>query len=240
MSRPDGRKNDELRPVEIIPGFQKHAEGSVLIKQGDTWVLCSASVEEQVPTFLQSDYRGWVTAEYSMLPRSTHTRSRRAQGGRAKEIQRLIGRALRAVVNTRALGPRTITIDCDVLQADAGTRVASITGSYVALRLAVRKLIASGIVSATENKVVRPVAAISVGIIDGEPRLDLSYREDSAAEVDMNVVMTPEGKLIEVQGTAERAVFSREQLNQMLDLAEAGITQLCAAQAAALEVATTS
>lgn len=238
MPRPDGRSNDSLRPVEIIPHFQKHAEGSALIKIGDTWVLCSASVENQTPPFLSDPTHGWVTAEYAMLPRSTHTRSRRSQGGRAKEIQRLIGRTLRAAVDMSALGPRTITVDCDVLQADGGTRVASITGGYVAVALAVRKLIAAGELPARaadeKSGVVQPLAAISVGIIDGEPRLDLAYSEDSGASVDMNVVMTGDGRLVEVQGTAEKEPFSRAQLGELLDLAAKGIEELCAAQRAIL------
>jgi len=237
MPRPDGRSADSLRPVEIIPHFQKHAEGSALIKIGDTWVLCSASVENQVPPFISEPNHGWVTAEYAMLPRSTHTRSRRSQGGRAKEIQRLIGRALRAAVDMRALGPRTITVDCDVLQADGGTRVASITGSYVAVALAVRKLIAAGQLSGTADRVVQPLAAISVGIVDGEPRLDLAYSEDSRAAVDMNVVMTGDGRLVEIQGTAEKEPFSRAQLGELLDLAARGIEELCAAQRAVLDEA---
>ena len=229
MSRPDGRKNDELRPVEIVPGFQRHPEGSVLIKTGHTWVLCAASVEDGTPPFVREG-KGWVTAEYAMLPRSTHTRSGRSPGGRGKEIQRLIGRALRAAVDTSKLGERTVTIDCDVLQADGGTRVASITGAWVALAMALRK------VGVSPDALGEPLAAVSVGIIDGEPRLDLPYEEDVAAEVDMNVVMTESGKLVEVQGTAERAVFDRKQLDRLLDLATAGVERLCAAQRAALEL----
>jgi ribonuclease PH len=235
MPRPDGRANHELRPVSIETGFQKYAEGSALVKTGDTWVLCAASIEETVPAFLAGRGVGWVTAEYAMLPRATHTRSGRAPGGRAKEIQRLIGRALRAGVDTAALGPRTLTVDCDVLQADGGTRVASITGAYVAVALAVRQLVSRGMLAPEAAVMREPVAAVSVGIVDGEARLDLPYAEDSRAEVDMNVVMTRGGKLIEVQGTAERDPFSRAQLDALLDLATAGITQLCAAQARALE-----
>jgi ribonuclease PH len=227
--RPDGRRADELRPLEMILGMQKHAEGSVLIKSGDTWVLCSASVEEKVPPFIDGKGIGWVTAEYGMLPRSTHTRTSRQGGGRAQEIQRLIGRALRGVVDRKALGPRTITLDCDVLLADGGTRTASITGAWVALSLAVRGLVARGLIA--EGAVAgEPVAAVSVGIVDGEPRLDLRYSEDSGAEVDMNVVMTESGKLIEIQGTAEGAPFSRADLDRMMDLAAGGIRTLCAAQ----------
>ena len=227
--RPDGRRADELRPLEMILGMQKHAEGSVLIKCGDTWVLCSASVEEKVPPFIEGKGIGWVTAEYGMLPRSTHTRTSRQGGGRAQEIQRLIGRALRGVVDRKALGPRTITLDCDVLLADGGTRTASITGAWVALSLAVRGLVARGLVAAGAV-VGEPVAAVSVGIVDGEPRLDLRYSEDAGAEVDMNVVMTESGKLIEIQGTAEGAPFSRGDLDRMMDLAAGGIRTLCAVQ----------
>lgn len=234
MPRPDGRANDQLRPIEIITGYQAHAEGSALIKTGNTWVLCAASVEEKVPPFLTGRGVGWVTAEYAMLPRATHTRSDRNPGGRGKEIQRLIGRALRATVDTRALGERTVTIDCDVLQADGGTRVASITGAYVALSLAMQTLSRNGLLPDPAAVLSEPVAAVSVGIIDGEARLDLPYEEDSKADVDMNVVMTAGGRLIEVQGTAERAPFSRAQLGEMLDLAERGIQALCAAQRAAI------
>jgi ribonuclease PH len=235
MPRPDGRANDELRPLSIETGFQKYAEGSALVRMGDTWVLCAASVEESVPPFLADRGVGWVTAEYAMLPRATHTRSGRAPGGRGKEIQRLIGRALRAAVDTRALGPRTITVDCDVLQADGGTRVASITGAWVAVSLAARALTARGLLAAGAPVMREPVAAISVGIVDGEPRLDLPYLEDSRAEVDMNVVMTRSGRLVEVQGTAERDPFSRQQLDALLDLAGLGIARLCEAQEKALE-----
>lgn len=236
MPRPDNRANNELRPIEIVCGFQKYAEGSALIKAGNTWVLCAASVANDPPPFV-AEGTGWVTAEYAMLPRATHTRSGRGGGGRAKEIQRLIGRSLRAAVDMKALGPRAITVDCDVLQADGGTRTAAITGGYVALALAVRTLVARGDLPAgAETKVLpHPVAAVSVGIIDGEPRLDLPYAEDAAAEVDMNVVMTGGGSIIEVQGTAERQTFSRAALDELLDLATAGIESLCAAQAAALE-----
>jgi len=237
MPRPDGRKNDELRAVEIVSGFQRHPEGSALIKTGHTWVLCAASVEDKVPAFVAGRGVGWLTAEYAMLPRATHTRSGREQGGRGKEIQRLIGRALRAAVDTKALGERTITIDCDVLQADGGTRVASITGAFVAVALAVAKLQRSGALRADAKVLREAVAAVSVGIVDGEVRLDLPYQEDAAAEVDMNVVMTESGRLIEVQGTAERAPFSRADLDRMLDLAAAGIRALCAAQHAAIAAA---
>jgi ribonuclease PH len=233
MPRPDGRATDELRPIAIETGFQKFAEGSALVKTGDTWVLCAASVEDSAPPFLPAGV-GWLTAEYSMLPRSTLTRTSRQQKGRAVEIQRLIGRALRAAVDTRALGSRTITVDCDVLQADGGTRVAAITGAYVAVALAVRALAARGVVPPDAPILREPVAAVSVGIVDGEPRLDLPYAEDAAADVDMNIVMTKSRRLIEVQGTAERESFSRTELNVLLDLAERGIARLCEAQEAAL------
>ena len=230
MSRPDGRKVDELRPVEIITGFQAHPEGSALIKTGNTWVLCAASVEDKVPPWFEGKGKGWVTAEYGMLPRSTHTRSGRNPGGRGKEIQRLIGRSLRAAVDMEKLGERTLTVDCDVLQADGGTRVASITGAWVAIALAVQKLERAGALPADSGVLHEPMAAVSVGIIDGEARLDLPYEEDANADVDMNIVMTASGKLVEVQGTAEREPFSRQELNRLLDLAAGGIAQLCAAQ----------
>jgi ribonuclease PH len=222
--RPDGRRPDQLRPLEIIPHYQKHAEGSALIKLGDTWVLCAASVEAGVPGFLRDKGQGWLTAEYAMLPRSTHTRSRRDPGGRGKEIQRLIGRSLRAAVDLAHLGERTIAVDCDVLQADGGTRVASITGAWVALALARDGAL-------PDMRALRPpVCAVSVGVVDGEVVLDLPYVEDSKAEVDMNVVGAEDGSLIEVQGTAEHGTFDRKQLDAMLDLATAGIRELAAAQ----------
>jgi len=227
--RPDGRRADQLRPLEIITGYQKHAEGSALIKLGDTWVLCAASVEEGVPGFMTGKGKGWLTAEYAMLPRSTHTRSKRDPGGRGKEIQRLIGRSLRAAVDLDKLGERTIAVDCDVLSADGGTRVASITGAWVAVALAIRKLVATGKLADT-SALKPPVAAVSVGIVNGEVVLDLPYIEDSKADVDMNVVGGEDGTLIEVQGTAEHGAFSRAQLDAMLDLALAGIKQLAAAQ----------
>jgi ribonuclease PH len=230
MSRPDGRRPDELRPLSFEIGFQRHAEGSALIKCGSTWVLCAASVEEKQPPFLAGTQKGWVTAEYAMLPRSTHTRTSRNAGGRGQEIQRLVGRALRAAVDMNVLGPRQITIDCDVLLADGGTRTASITGGWVALALAIDGLKAKGLVPADAEVLGEPVAAVSVGIIDGEPRLDLPYVEDSKADVDMNVVMSESGKLIEVQGTAEGATFSRAEMDQLIDLAAAGIKALCKAQ----------
>ena len=227
--RPDGRRPDQLRPLEIVPHFQKHAEGSALIKLGDTWVLCSASVEEGVPAFLVGKGKGWLTAEYAMLPRSTHTRTKRDPGGRGKEIQRLIGRSLRAAVDLAHLGERTIAVDCDVISADGGTRVASITGAWIALAFAIGKLVATG--KLADARALRPpVAAVSVGIVGGELVLDLAYTEDSAAEVDMNVVGGEDGSLIEVQGTAEHGTFDRRQLDAMLDLAADGIRQLAAVQ----------
>ena len=218
-----------MRPLEIITGFQKHAEGSALVKLGDTWVLCAASVENSVPPFLVGKSQGWLTAEYAMLPRSTHTRSKRDPGGRGKEIQRLIGRSLRAAVDLKALGERTINVDCDVLSADGGTRVASITGAWIALAFAIDKLVAAGKL-ADRRALLPPVAAVSVGIVGGEVVLDLPYVEDSKADVDMNVVGDESGNLIEVQGTAENATFDRKQLDAMLDLALAGIKQLCVEQ----------
>ncbi len=234
MSRPDGRNVDQLRPTTVEVGYQKFAEGSALIKSDSTWVLCAASVEEGAPSFLRNQEQGWVTAEYAMLPRATHTRSRRQASGRDKEIQRLIGRSLRAAVNMKALGERTLTVDCDVLQADGGTRTASITGAWVAMALAVQKLKADGVLAADAEVLGEPIAAISVGIIDGEARLDLPYIEDSNADVDMNVVMSESGRIIEVQGTAEKATFDRKQLDAMLDLAHKGITELCAIQKSCL------
>ncbi len=231
--RPDGRRADQLRPLEIITGFQKHAEGSALVKLGDTWVLCAASVENYVPPFLTGKGQGWITAEYAMLPRSTHTRSKRDPGGRGKEIQRLIGRALRAAVDLGKLGERTITVDCDVLSADGGTRGTSITGAWIAVALALRGLVARG--ALPDLGALRPpVAAVSVGVVDGQVVLDLPYVEDSRAEVDMNVVMAESGELIEVQGTAEGAPFLRAQLDAMLDLAGRGIAELTRAQRAAV------
>src|SRR5689334_6866361 len=212
MPRFDGRRPDQLRALEIIPDYQKHAEGSALIKLGDTWVLCAASVEAGVPAFLVGKNQGWLTAEYAMLPRATHTRSKRDPGGRGKEIQRLIGRSLRAAVDLKHLGERTIAVDCDVLCADGGTRVASITGAWIALALAIQKLVARGDLRDT-SALRPPVAAVSVGIVGGEVVLDLPYVEDSKADVDMNVVGDESGKLIEVQGTAEHATFDRKQLD---------------------------
>ena len=237
MTRPSGRSADELRPLTITRHYTHHAEGSVLVEFGHTKVLCTASVEEKVPGFLKGKGQGWVTAEYGMLPRSTHTRSDREaargkQSGRTQEIQRLIGRSLRAVTDLAALGERQITLDCDVLQADGGTRCASITGAYVALHDAVSKLIAEGKLAASPLHDF--VAAVSVGLVNGEPALDLDYDEDSACDTDMNVVMTGSGGMIEVQGTAEGAPFSRAQLDLLLELAGIGIDQIIAAQRTAL------
>jgi ribonuclease PH len=237
-NRPSGRAPDELRPIRITRGFTRHAEGSVLVEFGDTRVLCTASVEETVPSFLRNTGSGWVTAEYGMLPRATHTRSRREaaqgkQGGRTLEIQRLIGRALRAVVDLKALGERTITLDCDVLQADGGTRTASITGSYVALADAINSLIRKRMLR--ESPIHGQVAAVSVGIWAGVPVLDLDYKEDSDAETDMNVVMNNGGGFIEVQGTAEGHAFRRDELDVLLNLAAGGIGQLLAKQLEALD-----
>ncbi|MDE3131549.1 MAG: ribonuclease PH [Acidobacteriota bacterium] len=237
MSRPSGRSADELRRVSFTRRFAKHAEGAVLIEVGDTQVLCTASVEDTVPAFLRGKDQGWVTAEYGMLPRATHTRSQREaargkQSGRTQEIQRLIGRSLRAVIDLKALGPRSITIDCDVLQADGGTRCASITGGMVALELAIAKLIGDGRLQA--SPLTGSVAAVSAGMVAGRPLLDLDYSEDSGAEVDANVVMTGDGGLVEVQATAERTPLSRAHLDELLLLAEAGIGALRDAQQAAI------
>jgi ribonuclease PH len=237
MSRLDGRANNALRPVRIIPNYLAFAEGSALIEMGDTHVLCAASVEEKTPPFLSGRGKGWVTAEYSLLPRSTQTRTPRESGagrlqGRTQEIQRLIGRSLRAVVDTTALGERTITIDCDVIQADGGTRCASITGAFVALQLAANHLLQTGAIARTPIRA--PIAAVSAGIVDGQEMLDLSYLEDSNAWVDFNIVMLPGGRFVEVQGTAEREPFSLEAMTRLLSLAQQGIEQLFAAQKAAL------
>jgi len=235
--RPSGRAPDELRPVRFSRGFAKHAEGSVLVEFGDTRVLCTASIEDTVPPFLRGKGQGWVTAEYGMLPRSTHTRSQREaargkQSGRTHEIQRLIGRSLRAVLNLAALGERTVTIDCDVLQADGGTRTAAITGGFVALAEACERLTRRGAVGA--NPIHGQIAAISVGIVNGTPVLDLDYAEDSQAETDMNVVMNNGGGFVEVQGTAEGHAFRRHELDALLDLAASGIGTLFSLQAQAL------
>ncbi|MEL6550774.1 MAG: ribonuclease PH [Pseudomonadota bacterium] len=234
--RPSGRATNELRPVSFEIEATKHAEGSCLIKMGDTHVLCTASLEERVPPFLKNSGLGWVTAEYGMLPRATHTRMRReaknGQGGRTQEIQRLIGRSLRAGVDRVALGERQITVDCDVLQADGGTRCASITGAWVALRLAVNKLMKAGDV--TSDPLVDPIAAVSCGIYAGQPVLDLDYAEDSEAGVDGNFVLTGSGKMVELQMSAEGATFSRAQMDELLDLASQGVNALVAAQMAAV------
>jgi ribonuclease PH len=236
-ARSSGRAPDQLRAVRFIRHFTRHAEGSVLVEFGDTRVLCTASVENGVPGFLRNSGQGWVTAEYGMLPRATHTRNSREaakgkQGGRTLEIQRLIGRSLRAVLDMRALGERTITLDCDVLQADGGTRTAAITGAYLALADAIAWAKQQGHVKG--NPLIDSVAAVSVGIIDGEPRLDLHYDDDVRAETDMNVVMTGSGTYVEVQGTAEGEPFDRRLLDQLLDLAAAGCVELTALQRAAL------
>ena len=232
--RPSGRQIDEMRPISIETGITKHAEGSCLIKIGDTHVLCTATIDERVPPFLKNTGLGWVTAEYGMLPRATNTRMRReakdGQSGRTQEIQRLIGRALRAGVDRVALGERQIVVDCDVIQADRGTRCASITGGWVALRLAVNKLMKAGLI--VTDPLVDPVAAVSCGIYAGQPVLDLDYPEDSEAGVDGNFVMAG-SRLVEIQMSAEGATFSRDQMNTLLDLADKGIADLIAAQKAA-------
>ena len=231
--RSSQRQADQLRPVRITRNYTCHAEGSVLIEFGQTKVLCTASVDESVPPFLKGKGQGWVTAEYGMLPRSTHSRMKREaasgkQSGRTQEIQRLIGRSLRAVVDLQKLGERQITLDCDVIQADGGTRTASITGAFVALTDAINRLMAEG--KLTESPIRENVAAISVGVVDGVPLLDLDYPEDSACETDMNVVMTASGRFVEIQGTAEGEPFTREEMNALLGLAEKGITELIALQ----------
>lgn len=233
--RVDGRAADELRPVAMIQGYIKYAEGSVLMEMGHTRVLCNATVEDRVPRWLYGQNRGWVTAEYALLPRATQERTPRetgGRGGRTQEIRRLIGRSLRAAVDLAKLGERTVILDCDVIQADGGTRTASVTGGYVALALALRKLIAASKVS---RHVLRtPVAAVSVGLLDGQPLLDLCYAEDIRADVDLNVVMTHRGEYVEVQGTAEGEPFDRAMLGHLLDLAEKGIRELLALQRKAL------
>jgi len=234
--RPSGRAIDEMRKIEIETNVTKHAEGSCMIKCGDTHVLCTASVEERLPPWLRNSGQGWVTAEYGMLPRATGSRNRREaasgkQSGRTQEIQRLIGRSLRAGVDRLLLGERQITVDCDVIQADGGTRCASITGGWVALRLAVNKLIAGG--DLTEDPITSHVAAVSCGIYGGQPILDLDYAEDSEAGTDANFVMTDGAGIIELQGSAEGATFSRDEFNKLMDLAEKGVNELVAAQKAA-------
>ncbi|HUY84516.1 MAG TPA: ribonuclease PH [Steroidobacteraceae bacterium] len=231
--RPSGRANDELRALIFTRGFTRHAEGSVLVGFGETRVLCTATIEDGVPSFLRGSGQGWITAEYGMLPRATHTRGAREavrgkQSGRTQEIQRLIGRSLRAIVDLKALGERTVTIDCDVLQADGGTRTAAITGGFVALADAIDALLARRVLRA--NPLHGQVAAVSVGIYRGEAVLDLDYAEDSDAETDMNVVMNSGGAFIEIQGTAEGHAFRRHELDKLLDLATAGIARLHAAQ----------
>jgi len=238
--RPSGRQADELRPVQIQRHFTRHAEGSVLISCGQTRVICTASVEDRVPPWLRGKGTGWVTAEYGMLPRSTHTRNMREsargkQSGRTLEIQRLIGRSLRAVVDLEALGERTVTLDCDVLQADGGTRTASITGAYVALVDAMDRVFDAG--KLKRNPIHGRIAAVSVGMLGSDPVLDLDYAEDSSAETDLNVVMNDGGGFIEVQGTAEGHAFRRDEFDAMLDLAEKGIRELLAAQETALDAA---
>ena len=235
--RPSQRQPSQLRDVRITRNFTRHAEGSVLIEMGDTQVLCTASVEESVPGFLRGKGQGWVTAEYGMLPRATHTRSAREaakgkQTGRTQEIQRLIGRSLRAVTDLKALGERQITLDCDVLQADGGTRCASITGAWLALWDACEQLVAKG--KLAENPIRDHVAAVSVGIFEGAAVLDLDYPEDSGCDTDMNVVMTGRGGIVEIQGTAEGEPFTRAQMSELVDLAEAGIGELIARQKAVL------
>jgi ribonuclease PH len=235
MARNDGRKADQLRPVKMTLGAQDYPEGSVLVETGDTRVLCAVTVETGVPSFLRGLGKGWVTAEYAMLPRSTLTRTPRSSinKGRTKEIQRLIGRSLRAIMDMETLGERTLTVDCDVLQADGGTRTASITGAYVALELAIRGLVARGDIGSSPLR--QPIAATSVGLLAGEALLDLNYEEDFRADVDFNVVMTEDGRFVEVQGSGEEAVFDRAALDRVLDLAGAGIAELIKAQAAALK-----
>jgi len=233
MTRTDNRGAGELRPVAMTPQYLMHPEGSVLIEAGRTKVICTASIEERVPPFLRNSGKGWVTAEYGMLPRATSTRTTREAssgkvGGRTQEIQRLIGRSLRAVTKLDALGERTVWVDCDVIQADGGTRTASITGSYVALVLALRTLVQRGVLS--QVPVQDHVAAISVGIVDGVPLLDLAYEEDSRADVDMNIIKTSDGRYIEIQGTAETTPFGRDRLYDMLAMADAGIAELVEVQ----------
>jgi ribonuclease PH len=235
--RADGRRDDELRPSSFQADFQIHAEGSVLVSMGATRVLCAASVEDSIPSFRKGTGEGWLSAEYALLPRSTHVRSQRERnkvGGRTHEIQRTIGRVMRAAVDLAALGERTVWLDCDVLQADGGTRTAAITGAWVALARAVRRLRADGYIQ--RDPIINQIAAVSVGIVEGRPLLDLNYLEDFSAEVDMNVAMTAAGTFVEVQGTAEKKCFDRSLLNTLLDLAEGGIRRLHADQLAAVEL----
>ncbi len=233
--RPDSRKPDEMRLVRITPDYNRYAEGSVLIEFGETKVICTASVENKVPPFLERQNKGWVTAEYAMLPRSTHTRSGRNPGGRGQEIQRLIGRALRAAVATKHLGERQITVDCDVIQADGGTRTAAITGGWVALALAVRRLVAKEKLG--KEPMRRGICAVSTGLVEGEARLDLAYAEDSSADVDFNFVLTDSGNFVEIQGTAEGEPFSPDDYQRLLALARKGAAELFAAQKRALDEA---
>lgn len=236
MPRPDGRTNDQLRPLSLSTGYNRFAEGSCLVEIGDTVVICTASVAKEVPRWMMGSGRGWVTAEYGMLPRAGSERTPRSRiqsSGRTYEIQRLVGRALRAIVDLPALGERTVMLDCDVLQADGGTRTAAVTGAYVALIEALGRLRKEG--AFTTLPTFEALAAVSVGIVQGEMMLDLCYAEDSAATVDMNVVMTASGRLVEVQGTAEGMPFTRDQMNEMLSLAARGVEQLLAAQRKALE-----
>jgi ribonuclease PH len=240
FARTDGRRADELRPVRITPHYMPYAEGSALIEMGATRVICTATLEERVPPFRRNSGQGWLTAEYAMLPRATQQRTQRETGrggpsGRTHEIQRLIGRSLRAVVDLALLGERTLTVDCDVLQADGGTRTASITGAYVACALACQRLLRDRMI--TRQPVKGAVAAVSVGIVAGTPLLDLKYDEDSRAEVDMNVVCTGDGRFIELQGTAEGEPFTRAEMDALLALADTGLAQLFAAQRAAIEPA---
>jgi ribonuclease PH len=230
--RPDGRKPDELRPIRITPDYNRYAEGSVLVEFGETKLICTASVERKVPPFLEGQGKGWITAEYAMLPRSTHTRSGRNPGGRGQEIQRLIGRALRAAVVTKHLGERQITVDCDVIQADGGTRTAAITGGWVALALAVRRLVRKE--NLGKDPLRRAVCAVSTGIVAGEARLDLAYAEDSSADVDFNFVLTDGGNFVEIQGTAEGEPFSPEDYQRLVALAQKGALELFAHQKRAL------
>lgn len=238
MKRADGRDPQTLRPIKITRNYLKHAEGSVLIEMGDTKVICTASVEERVPPFLRNTGKGWITAEYSMLPRSTHTRTVRDSltgrgSGRSFEIQRLIGRSLRSVTDLSGFGERTIWIDCDVIQADGGTRAASITGAYVALVDAFRRIVDNGIIKKVPIK--DSVAAISVGKVEGKILLDLNYNEDSSAEVDMNVVMTGQGRFVEIQGTAEEVAFTKRELDELTQIAHKGIRELTKIQKKSLE-----
>ncbi len=237
MPRHDGRKPDQLRPISIEPDFLSHAEGSAMVRFGDTWVLCAVSMEDRVPQFLRGTGGGWVTAEYGMLPRSTNTRTDREaargrQSGRSQEIQRLIGRALRSVTNLDLLGERNFIVDCDVIKADGGTRTAAITGSCVALAQALNRLVKDGIVGSLPMNGL--VGAVSVGVVEAQALLDLDYVEDSSAQVDFNVVMTDEGRFVELQGTAEGRAFDREMMDRMIDLGAAGIRELNIAQRSAL------